>query len=35
VIQEDANMIDKKFIGYKQPPTLWDVEKGRIAFLPT
>jgi len=26
-------MIDKKFIGYKQPPTLWDVEKGRIAFF--
>ena len=26
-------MIDKKFIGYTQPPTLWDVEKGRIAFF--
>ena len=23
-------MIDKQFIGYEVPPTLWDVEKGRI-----
>ena len=26
-------MIDKKFIGYEVPPTLWDVEKGRIRFF--
>ena len=26
-------MIDKKFIGYELPPTLWDVEKGRIRFF--
>lgn len=26
-------MIDKKHIGYAPPPTLWDVEKGRIAFF--
>ncbi len=26
-------MIDKKFIGYGVPPTLWDVEKGRIRFF--
>ena len=26
-------MIDKQFIGYEVPPTLWDVEKGRIRFF--
>ena len=26
-------MIDKKFIGYEVPPTLWEVEKGRIRFF--
>jgi len=26
-------MVDKKFIGYEVPPTLWDVEKGRIRFF--
>jgi acyl dehydratase len=26
-------MIDKKHIGYAPPPTLWQVEKGRIAFF--
>ncbi len=26
-------MIDKKHIGYAPSPTLWDVEKGRIAFF--
>jgi acyl dehydratase len=26
-------MIDKKIIGYEVPPTLWDVEKGRIRFF--
>jgi acyl dehydratase len=26
-------MIDKKHIGHALPPTLWDVEKGRIAFF--
>ena len=26
-------MIDKKFIGYEVPPTLWDVEKWRIRFF--
>jgi len=26
-------MIDKKFIGYEVPQTLWDVEKGRIRFF--
>ena len=27
------NVIDKKHIGYAPSPTLWDVEKGRIAFF--
>ena len=26
-------MIDKKHIGYAPPPTVWTVEKGRIAFF--
>jgi acyl dehydratase len=26
-------MIDKQLIGYEVPPTLWDVEKGRIRFF--
>ncbi len=26
-------MIDRKHIGYAPPPTLWTVEKGRIAFF--
>ena len=26
-------MIDKKHIGYAPPTTLWEVEKGRIAFF--
>lgn len=26
-------MIDKKHIGYAPPPSLWPVEKGRIAFF--
>ena len=26
-------MIEKQFIGYEVPPTLWDVEKGRIRFF--
>jgi len=25
--------LTKKFIGYEVPPTLWDVEKGRIRFF--
>jgi acyl dehydratase len=28
-----VNVIDKKHIGYAPSPTLWDVEKGRIAFF--
>lgn len=27
------NVIDKKHIGYAPSPTLWNVEKGRIAFF--
>jgi acyl dehydratase len=26
-------MIDKQLMGYEVPPTLWDVEKGRIRFF--